>query len=420
MNSDDNNKFLYQLIFIICVGVPYINNYELTFSVWFISLLATVQMKYSISFSKYILPYFVIIIIGFFSMFFFDNDLYGIIRDMTYLLKPIIGMIVGYQLCKKINIKAINTIIYGGLVIAIIHLIIIFLSAIKYKILNIHILREYGGYFSDYEIYVLIILIFHKQFQLNYSKSKLYTYIFLIGLSSFLYVSRTNFIQFFIFILAFKGYLSINKKTIGILAVIFFTTITGYTIIYNLHFSRNGSGLEALFYKIKNAPIEAFKTKINQDDYEDFNDNYRSFENIKTVKQVTQEGWFAIIFGKGLGSSIDVGRKMYTNDGTYVRHEAILHNSYMTVFLKSGLIGVMFLIYFMYLLIKNKQSDIPMVNQINLLLFATGIFLIFENWVLLGIFLKTESKAVLIGFIIYFREFIIKQNQIINHEKIEK
>ncbi|OYU85526.1 MAG: hypothetical protein CFE24_01075 [Flavobacterium sp. BFFFF2] len=412
MNATQNNRLLYQLIFIVCVGVPYINNYELTFAVWLIALLATVQLKYSVSFLKYVLPFVVILLVGGFSMFSFDNDIYGIIRDITYLLKPIIGMIVGYQLCKNVNHKAISTVIYGGLVIAIIHLTIIFLSAVKYRILNIHVLREYGGYFSDYEIYVLIILLFHKQFQLQFIKRTLWLYIFLLGFSSALYVSRTNFIQFFIFFIALKGYLSVNKKTIAVLGSIILTTVIGYSIIYNLHFSRNGSGLDAFFYKIKNAPIEAFKTKIDQDDYEDFNDNYRSFENIKTVKQVTAEGWFAIVFGKGLGSSVDVGRRMLTNDGTFVRHEAILHNTYMTVFLKSGLIGVLCLLYSMYVLTKNKKSPIPKVNQINLLLFATGVFLILENWVLLGLFLKTESKAVLIGFLICYKEFLIKQHQL--------
>ena len=31
-----------------------------------------------------------------------------------------------------------------------------------------------------------------------------------------------------------------------------------------MHLNRNGKGVETLLYKIKNAPIEAFKTKINK------------------------------------------------------------------------------------------------------------------------------------------------------------
>jgi hypothetical protein len=404
---------IYQILFTICVGLPYINNYELTFAVWFLILIVTITQKYSVYILKTVFPFILIVLIAAFSMLFYDYSIYNIIRDITYILKPFIGIIVGYQLCKNSGPKVIKTIINAGLLIAIIHLIIIFYSAIVHRIINIHLLREYGGYFSDYEIYVLIILLFHKQFQLDYSKNKIIFFILIIGFSSFLYVSRTNFIQIILFYLTLKGFFTLNVKSITVMIILFITSAIGYSALHNMNLSRNGRGIEALLYKIRNAPIEAFKTKINKDDYEDFNDNFRSYENITTIRQVSYEGWFAIVFGKGLGSTVDIGREMRTNDGTTVRYEAILHNGYMTVFLKAGLLGVILLIYSMYILMKHTKSNNPMVNQINLLLLATGIFLIFENWVLLGIFLKTESKSVLIGFIICYRE-ILNKNKTLN------
>ena len=413
MSSTLSKTTFYQLLFTICVGLPYINNYELTFAVWFLVLLLTLTQKYSIQILKTIVPFVAIIAVAAVSSFVFEHNIYNIIRDITYILKPVIGIIVGYQLAKNGGAKHIKTIINAGLLIAFIHLSIIFYNAIIHKILNIHVLREYGGYFSDYEVYVLIILLFQKQFQLDYSRKKQLFFIFIIGFSIFLYVSRTNFIQIILFYMTFKGFIALNVRSLKIITFLVLFTAIGYSAIYNMNLSRNGRGIEALLFKIKNAPIEAFKTKIDQDDYEDFNDNYRSFENIKTVRQVSREGFTTILFGKGLGSTVDVGRRMETNDGTTVRYEAIVHNAYMTVFLKSGIIGVLFLIYSMYVIMKNTKSTIPLVNQINLLLLATGIFLIFENWVLLGIFLKTESKAVLIGFIICYRE-ILNKNKIVD------
>ena len=409
MNFIISKNTLYQTLFTICVALPYNNNYELTFAVWLIVLLATITQKYSILILKTVAPFLVIIGIAAISAIFSDNSIYNIIRDITYILKPLIGIIVGYQLCKNCGPKVMNTIINAGLFIAIIHLGIIFSAAIIHKIININVLRGYGGFFSDYEVYVLIILLFHKQFQLEYSKPKLYLFIFIIGFSSFLYVSRTNFVQMILFYLTLKGFFRLTTKSILVFISLTIFTLISYSAIYNMNLSRSGKGLEALLYKIKNAPIEALKTKINQDDYEDFNDNFRSFENIKTVKQVTTEGGMAIVFGKGLGATVDIGRRMLTNDNTFVRYEAILHNAYMTVFLKSGLLGVVCLIYSMYVLMFHKKSENQMINQLNLLLFATGIFLIFENWVLLGIFLKTESKAVLIGFIICYKEILNKR-----------
>jgi hypothetical protein len=410
-----SKNFLYQIFFAISVGVTYINNYELTFAVWCIIILFTLKGKYSFTLLNLVVPYILILVVALISSFFYDYSSYEKIRDITYLLKPIVGLLLGYQLCKNADMKVIKTIIYVGLLISIIHLGIIFYSALIHRIINIHELRKYSGYFSDFEVYAFILVLFHKNFDVVLSRKRYYLLLTIIGISSFLYLSRANFIQAFLFYLVLKGYFSLNKKAILIFISLISIVSISYAVIYNMNLSRNGRGLEALLYKIKNAPIEAFKSKVDKDDWEDFNDNYRAYENIIAVKNVVFEGFWGIVRGKGVGSEINLGQKLYTNDGTVLTKIAILHNAFMTVFLKSGLIGVFLMIYFLRLLIKQKKVDIPAVTQLNLLLIATGIYLIFDNWVLLGLYLKTESKAVIIGFILAYKELLIKKA---NQQKI--
>lgn len=410
-----SKNFLYQILFAISVGVTYINNYELTFAVWCIIILFTLKRKYSFTLLNLVVPYILILVVALISSFFYDYSSYEKIRDITYLLKPIVGLLLGYQLCKNADMKVIKTIIYVGLLISIIHLGIIFYSAFIHRIINIHELRKYSGYFSDFEVYSFILVLFHKNFDVVLSRKRYYLLLTIIGISSFLYLSRANFIQAFLFYLVLKGYFSLNKKAILIFISLISIVSISYAVIYNMNLSRNGRGLEALLYKIKNAPIEAFKSKVDKDDWEDFNDNYRAYENIIAVKNVVFEGFWGIVRGKGVGSEINLGQKLYTNDGTVLTKIAILHNAFMTVFLKSGLIGVFLMIYFLRLLIKQKKVDIPAVTQLNLLLIATGIYLIFDNWVLLGLYLKTESKAVIIGFILAYKELLIKKA---NQQKI--
>ena len=43
---------------------------------------------------------------------------------------------------------------------------------------------------------------------------------------------------------------------------------------------------------------------------------------------------------------------------------------------------------------------------------GTAIFLIISNWVFMGVYLKLDNKSVLIGFLICFREIIIKKDKI--------
>lgn len=401
----------YQLLFAACVAVTYLNNYEITFAVWAVTALITIKKKYSLTIIEYILCFAGIFGIAFTVALFKDTHLYEYFRDVVYLLKPILGLLIGYQLCRSHNIRPFHTIIYTGLFIAVVHLGIIVQSAVIHKIVNIHVLRHYGGYFSDFEIYSLLFVLFNKQFNVRLSRRRKLMLLAIIGLSSFLYLSRTNFLQFLILYLALKGYFVINKRSVIIMGTLAALTALSYIILFNMTLQRNGKGMEAFLFKVRNAPIEAFKTRVNKNDYRDFNDNYRSYENIITVRQVSYDGVPGILFGKGMGSSVDLGRKLWTNDGEYIRYLPTLHNGFMTVFLKSGLFGLLLNLLFIYLLCRQGKTDDYYIKQINLLLFGTGIFLILANWVLLGLYLKIDNKSIIIGFILCYKEILLKQNR---------
>ncbi len=406
-----SKDFLYQILFAICILVTYLNNYELTFLVWIAIIIVTIKRKYSLTIFQYIVSYITILIVAFIAWFFYDNTIYEVIRDITYLLKPILGLLLGYQLCRHAKMKVIETIIYVGFIIAVIHLGIIFFTVVVHRVINIHELRAYGGYFSDFEVYSLILVIFHKKFNVLLSRERFWLLLVTLAFSSFLYLSRANFIQAVLFYIVLKGYFTLNKRSMLILFSFFSFVIIGYTVIYNMNLTRNGKGLEALLYKIKNAPIEAFKSKVDKDDWKDFNDNYRAYENMITIRSMKNEGFWGMLRGKGLGSDLPLGQKLYTNDGTVLTRVSILHNAFMTVFLKSGFIGLFFMLYFLRILFKQNKTDNEYIKQLNLILIATAIYLFFDNWVLLGLYLKTESKSVIIGFILCYIEYQIKQQK---------
>lgn len=406
-----SKDFIYQILFAICIFVTYLNIYELTFLVWIGTIFITIKKQYSLTIFQYILPYVAILIVAFFSWFYYEHSIYEVIRDITYLLKPILGLILGYQLCRNANMKVIQTIIYVGFCIAVIHIGVIAYTAVVHRVLNIHELRKYAGYFSDFEVCALILVIFHKKFKVVFTNQRFWILLITIAFSSFLYLSRANFIQAIIFFMALKGYFTLNKRALLILISFFSFVIIGYAIIYNMNLTRNGKGLEGLLYKIKNAPIEAFKSKVDKNDWKDFNDNYRAYENMLTIKVMKNEGFWGMIRGKGLGSDIQLGQELYTNDGTVLTKISILHNAFMTVFLKSGLIGVVLMLYFLRLLLKQRKTNDEYINSLRRILFGTAIYLFIDNWVLLGLYLKTESKSIVIGFILCYIEYQIRQQK---------
>lgn len=411
-----SKNVLFQILFAICVAVPYLNNYELTFLVWAGTVLITIQKSYSIEFVKQILLFGGIFFLAFFSSIFNEFKAYDFIRDITYLAKPILGLLIGYQLCKSKLKNPLQTVIYTGILLAVIHLCIVFSGVIFVGFRNIHQIRTYSGYFSDFEVYVIILLLFHRDFNLEISPTKRKWFLAILVLSSLFYLSRTNFIQFGILFLALKGFFVLNRRKLIALISVLFTGLILYSAIVYYNPRRNGKGIEAFMYKVKIAPTEPFKTKINSEDYKDFNDNYRSVENINTVKQVTKDGWFSIIFGKGFGSKVDLNKEVLL-DGTKLRFIAVLHNGFMTVFLKSGILGVFLLFVSIFLLFRKQKSEPLLINKVNYLFTGTAFFLFISYWVFMGFYFKADTKAILIGLLLAYSERLSKENLITNSSK---
>lgn len=400
-------NWFYNLLFILCIGVTYLDNFELTFAIWSFSFVVSLSRNYAVSFLKLIVPYIIIVLLAFLVSFNYDHELYFKVRDLTYLSKPILGFLVGYQLCKKDFENALNLVVITAFIIAVCHILVLISAVLIHHARTVADLRLHSGYFSDYEIYILVLLFFHKKFDLNYSKKKWLIFTTVIGFSAFMYLARTNFIQFLILFLALKGFFVINKKSVFVISSVILLAVTGYTAVYQSNPRRSADGLEGFLYKLKVAPMEAFKTKINRYDWVEFNDNYRSYENIITIRTVTKEGFWPTLFGKGIGSQIDLKQEVLLGD-MRLRYISILHNGFMIVFLKTGLLGLFIYFFTISYFFKRVDSEVELIKQINLLFLGTGIFLFVSNWVFLGFYNLTESKSILIGFLIAYRQKLLQ------------
>jgi hypothetical protein len=401
------------LLFILCLVVLLFNNYELTFVVWSFTALITLRTSFSKNFIYIISCYLAILLISFFTeLFFYNNAIFNKIRDVTYLLKPIIGLVLGYNFAKKYGSNALNYAVNCGVFLSVIHLIIILYSIFAHKTLSVSEIRHYSGYFNDFEPYVFVFILFATKFNIDIPKKKRFLYLGIVAASIFCYLSRTNFIQLLILILAVKGFFNLNVKSIKVIGFTIVLTLVGYTLIYNSNPKRKGTFTEEFLYKVKIIPIETFKTKINKEDWKDFNDNFRSFENIKTVNQVFYGGTQAVISGKGLGSTVDIGRVMVTNDGTKVRYYPFLHNAFSTILLKSGLLGIIIYLLSIYFIAKKTITNNIQISNLNKLLLGSGIFLLMSSWVFMGFFLKLDSKSILIGLLLGYREYL--KHQLVN------
>lgn len=397
--------YIYQVLFFISVGLPYLNNYELNFALWSLMAVLTLRKKYSLTIIKYVGLFVGIFALAMVSSLFYHVKFYEYARDIAYMLKPIIGLVLGYQLCKDYLQKPMNILVNSGILLAIAHTGILVFSVVFLHIRNLEDLRLYGGFFSDFEVYALIFLLFHDKFGVEVSKTKYWFGVLILFFSIGMYFARTNFIQLVFLFMAMKGYFVLNARSLRIIVTSVIIIGLGYTAIYIYNPARRGSTLEAFLYKVKNTPIEPFKAKVDINNWRDFNDNYRSYETILTIRQTKAEGARAIIMGQGMGSSVDLKQKVWLQT-TFMRYIPFLHNGFMTVLLKAGILGDILLILSITFLFKKYKTTDPDVVAINNLLVGTGVFLIISYYVFMGLYFVPDPKSVLIGFLFRHRELL--------------
>lgn len=405
-----NKNLPYQILFGLCCAVPFLSNYELTFALWVFTIFITFRTSYSSKFLTYALCFVLVFLIAFLSTDFSNSKPYFIIRDITYLLKPFLGLLLGYQIVRFLKKNVLQTVVYSGLGVSIIHVLVILKTYIIYRHISVALLRDFCGFFSDFEVFALIFVIFHKEFQIHFSKKTYYILIAIIGFSIFMYLSRTNFIQFVVLYLGVKGYFVLNRRALIAVTSVVAVSVVLYSVVLIINPKRTGSSVEEFLYKIKVAPTEPFKTKVNVADYKDFNVNYRSVEILYTLKQVRLRGPQAMIFGSGLGSQVDLKQIVHLGDMD-LRYISVLHNGFMTTYLKSGIIGVIILIFSIILLFNQRKSALPLNQQINYLLVGTSVFLIVSNWVLMGYYFTQDSKSIIVGLLFALKEINEKEQK---------
>ena len=114
MNAIPTKFSYYQLLLALCIAVPVLNIFELTFGLWSITILITLQNKYSVTIFNHILIYSLILIIALFSSIGNRFEAYFYMKDITYMAKPIMGLLLGYQLFKGNKTRVFSTLIYIG------------------------------------------------------------------------------------------------------------------------------------------------------------------------------------------------------------------------------------------------------------------------------------------------------------------
>lgn len=349
-----------------------------------------------------IFPVFILFSLGFFGMIINKYALFNITKDIFHFIKPITGLLIGYFLFKKINdFKSfLKTIVIVGFVSAIIHFGIIFIFSGFTSVTQI---REYGRD-NFLELFSLFFLIFYKKLHNDKLFNKRIHHnvlLFLLSISCVFYFSRTMIVVAIILLLSIYGYTYITKKGLKAIGVVLVSILLFYGYLFSVKIERNKPGLESFLFKIKNAPSEIFKTKIDRENHKDLWDHWRGYEAKRAYSLMTDSpSSFAI--GCGYGSLVNL--KFYApltenaNDKG-LKFISELHNGYAYVLYKTGILGILVYFYFLIGLYLTLYAN---KNFLTYFISGIGLVFVFTTLTITGIYNARDVIVFILGALLFF------------------
>jgi hypothetical protein len=415
-------QFELALIFIIVVILNYHGSIEKMFGFYGIGILFYCKNSVSKSIVLVLIPLIGMVVIGTLGSLFKGHSLYDIVKDLVYFTKPILGIFFGYLFFKRL-VKpdyVFKTIIFLGVTFAIFHLFG-FVKIISFNSLNVSDIREILQLANYIEIFGLISLILYRKNRIWVVSSRVDTFlIIVIVASSLLYFSRTMMVAFLLLYAVSAGFHRLNRKVIFKMVIIGVLGLAFYGYLLTLDLSIDSDGLEAFMYKIRMAPGELFIDMSQIENLRYLYDHWRGFEASNALSQMS---WGSAVIGNGFGALVDLGKE-YWLAGEVTRYIPIIHNGYVYILFKLGLVGLGLYLFFLSKLF--IRFNVIMEDVKSGIFSSIGLsfvmFFILSTFVITGIYNQTEFYTFLFGGVIYGHTFQIKnvENNLIETTSLDE
>jgi hypothetical protein len=310
--------------------------------------------------------FFILLLPMFYGMFYgiYNNTSYNIAKDVFYLISPIVYIIMGTVLYKKIKLRYIlKLIVVFGVLITLKKMFLNYSAGGFSGLINPFSVRYESGFRGDVTpTLALSILFFSNLFDIKiYRKKVLLSLLAINFLGFYLMASRVYMIVFLCFCIAYLIFRYRHKLTLISISTLLLLFIM-YVFISDIKFGTYSS--DSFFGKIANSVNEINATNYRTD--EEINTKYRGFESFMAWKGYIKGSIGTILFGE-MGKLIDLEVYVVSLSDKPMRMIPILHNGYLYLLIKTGIVGVlMYAIFFfrlisfgvkMYFKTKNTQVN---------------------------------------------------------------
>ncbi len=358
----------------------------------------------------------IIVTIGLFSSFFYSITWYDWFKDLAYFSKPIIALISGFYLASKIKDTRFlsKVIVVVALFTAIAHLLKV-IYAIDFGESSVSDIRRVGGISNMFEVVAIILLLISYRFdsfQIFNSKSVRNVIFITLCLSFMLYFSRTMFVALIIFYLSISGYLKLTSKGLKYLSVTLVLFSLFYAYLFSIEIERDKPGIQSFLYKLKIAPAEIFipSKDIDIKSHESLWDHWRAYEAARAFEELNKTP-LTYINGKGFGGLVDLKFEAPLGDHD-IRYIPILHNGYVYIVFKTGIIGLIIYLLFLLLLYLNayKDKESREMSLVANLIAGISIYYFFSTLIITGIYNMIDIFSFMLGVLFFVQHYLNKKN----------
>ncbi|WP_298305132.1 O-antigen ligase family protein [Flavobacterium sp.] len=248
-------------------------------------------------------------------------------------------------------------------------------------------------------------MLYYKKFEqqdLFNSKLNFRLALFFLFFSCVLYFSRTMIVTAIILYFSINGYAMITTRSIKILLSLIVSLVLFYTFLFSIKIERNKPGIDTLLYKIKIAPSEILKTKIDRDNHKDLWDHWRGYE-AKQAFELMNSNPSSYVFGCGHGSLVNLKffAPLSGPNTKGMKFISELHNGYPYVLYKTGIIGMLiylgFLIRLYLYVYKTRTFSAILISSI-------ALFYFFSTLTITGVYNFGDIVIFILGGAIAFSE----------------
>ena len=268
----------------------------------------------------------------------YHNDVYLVIRDFYYFGSSIIVFYFGYSSGLRLSLKKLmKVIVQLGFLLALIYLVKFLMEK---DIESFYQIRQQLGTASYLIIISLILLILSEKYSIEIFPKRIRNGLLVYFTAiSILALSRTFLLVFIVLLICGLGLLSFNKYFIRNILVIICTVLIGWWSLSRI------DGMEPYSF------IGKLQSSLDEVTIQDYNPkqeiiySWRGVEAYKGMQEFKAGSLIEKVVGHGFGKSADIGFEM-TLDGKVFTSISKFHNGYISILLKTGILGV--IVYFLF------------------------------------------------------------------------